>query len=194
MPSPRANTTLPPVGAHVALLRGINVAGHNRIAMADLRDVHLALGHRDVRTYIQSGNVIFDTDADHAALEDAIEDAIRDRFGMDIPVILRSPAELRSAVDTSPYRAPAAVDPLQVAIAFSKAAPDPAIAGAVDPDTHDPDVFTLIGREIHLLCPNGFGRSKLNNAWLEKQLGVVSTIRNWKTVHALIGLLHDRSG
>jgi uncharacterized protein (DUF1697 family) len=178
----------------VALLRGINVAGHNRMAMADLRDLHEALGHRDVRTHIQSGNVIFDDDGDQVALGDAIEGAIRERFGLDIPVTLRSPAELRSIVAASPYRALAADDPLRVAIAFFKAAPDPALAGAVDPDTHHPDVFTLTGREIHLHCPNGFGRSKLNNAWLEKQLGVVSTIRNWKTIAALIDLSSDRSG
>jgi uncharacterized protein (DUF1697 family) len=160
--------------------------------MADLRDLHEALGHRDVHTYIQSGNVIFGSDTDQAALENAIEIAIRDRFGLDIAVTLRSPAELRAALEASPYASRAAVDPVRVAIAFLRAAPEPAVGTTVDPGTHDPDVFTLVGREIHLHCPTGFGRSKLNNAWLEKQLGVVSTIRNWKTVNKLTELVESR--
>lgn len=182
------------MGTQLALLRGINVGGHNRIRMADLRDLHSGLGHGEVTTYIQSGNVIFSAEDSGAGLEKNIEDAIRDHFGLDIAVVVRSPAELASALDTNPYGRQAENDPLKVATAFLKAAPERAARDAVDPDTHAPDVFSIAGREIHLHCPNGFGRSKLDNAWLERRLGVVSTIRNAKTVKTLAELVNERSG
>ena len=179
------------MGLYVALLRGINVGGHNKMAMAALRDMHSRLGHRNVVTYIQSGNVVFDADGDPADIVRSIETAMSDELSLDVAAILRTPDELADAAVANPYAATA--DPARVAIAFLKVPPSVDRVSATDPTANQPHEFTIAGREVHLHCPTGFGRSKLNNAWLEKKLGVVSTTRNWNTVNKLLALCRSRS-
>jgi uncharacterized protein (DUF1697 family) len=179
------------VDTYVGLLRGINVGGHNQIKMAALRDMLGGLGHQDVVTYIQSGNVVFDTDGDPPDIVRSIETAIETEFGLDIAIVLRTPGELAAAAEANPYAARA--DSARVAIAFLKEPPGPDRASATDPTAHRPDEFEIVGSEVHLHCPDGFGRSKLKNAWLEKELGVVSTIRGWNTVDRLLTLCRSRT-
>ena len=178
------------MGTYVALLRGINVAGHNKIPMSALRELLGGLGHRNVVTYIQSGNVVLDVDGDTADVALSIERAIDHELDLDVATVLRTPDELAHAAAANPYAAH--VDPKRVAIAFLKAPPRPELASAVDPAVHHPDQFEIIGREVHLHCPAGFGRSRLNNALLEKKLGVVSTTRNWNTVNKLLDICRSR--
>ena len=178
------------MGTYVALLRGVNVAGHNKIRMSVLRELLGGLGHRNVVTYIQSGNVVFDADGDTADVARSIERAIDHELELDVTTILCTPDELAHAAAANPYAAH--VDPKRVAIAFLEEPPRPKLASAVDPAFHHPDQFEIVGREVHLHCPNGFGRSKLNNAWLEQKLGVVSTIRNWNTVSKLLDICRSR--
>jgi uncharacterized protein (DUF1697 family) len=166
------------VDTYVGLLRGINVGGHNQIKMAALRDMLGGLGHQDVVTYIQSGNVVFDTDGDPPDIVRSIETAIETEFGLDIAIALRTPGELAAAAEANP---------------FLKEPPGPDRASATDPTAHRPDEFEIVGSEVHLHCPDGFGRSKLKNAWLEKELGVVSTIRGWNTVDRLLTLCRSRT-
>jgi uncharacterized protein (DUF1697 family) len=160
--------------------------------MIVLRELLGGLGHRDVVTYIQSGNVVFEADGDSAGIVRSIEGAISDEVGLDVVTMLRTPGELADAAAASPYAASA--DPKRVAIAFLGAPPLPDLASAVDPAAHHPDQFEIVGREVHLHCPTGFGRSKLNNAWLEQKLGVVSTTRNWNTVNKLLDICQSRTG
>ena len=173
----------------VALLRGINVSGQRKVPMADLRAVHEGLGHTEVVTYIQSGNVVFDADADADAvtLRAALEEAIADTFGFAVPVVLRTSEELRRAAAANPYP-DAGADPQRVATTFLDVAPAADRVEEFDPDVHTPDVCVLDGREVHLFCRSGFGRTRLTNAYLERHFGVAATTRNWRTITKLLEL------
>jgi uncharacterized protein (DUF1697 family) len=171
---------------HVALLRGINVGGRNRVPMAELRAVLEAVGLEDVRTLIQSGNVVFRSDAHESTLAARIEDAIADAFGVRPTVVLRTPAELETVAGASPF-----ADSASVHVVFLEAAPERAAAKALDPDRSPPDAFGLVGRDLYLHLPNGAGRTKLTLDYLERTLGVRGTQRNWATVLKLLALARD---
>jgi uncharacterized protein (DUF1697 family) len=164
---------------YVALLRGINVTGRNKIAMSDLRTCFEELGHADVRTYIQSGNVVFTAKAGAPArLGPAIEKGITAGFGHDVAVILRTRAELAAVLKRNPFGADAYVT-------FLDAAPARALVAAIDPAAYAPDEFAVRGREVFVRCPNGYGRTKINNTFFERKLATRATTRNWKTVTTL---------
>ncbi|MEH0818566.1 MULTISPECIES: DUF1697 domain-containing protein [unclassified Micromonospora] len=170
---------------YAGLLRGVNV-GTTRLAMADLRRLVADLGHSDVQTYLQSGNVVFGstaTDADRLA--GGIQQALADELGLAVPVLVRSGAELTAVVDASPY-AGRQDDPTKLLVAFLATAPTKAKVAALSVPGDENVEFTVAGREVHLHYPDGgYGRSRFTNAYLEKQLGVVATTRNWKSVRAL---------
>ncbi|WP_446212942.1 DUF1697 domain-containing protein [Micromonospora sp. IBSANI012] len=170
---------------YVGLLRGVNV-GTTRLAMADLRRLVADLGHADVKTYLQSGNVVFgSTSADAARLAKGIEQALAGELGLTVPVLVRSGAELAAVVDGSPYTG-RQDDPTRLLVAFLAAAPTKAKVAALTVPGNENVEFTVAGREVHLHFPDGgYGRSKFTNAYLEKQLGVAATTRNWKSVRAL---------
>jgi uncharacterized protein (DUF1697 family) len=175
------------VPRHVALLRGINVGGKHRVAMVDLVAQFQALGARDVTTYIQSGNVLFDAPARLVAgLPRAATQALLDRFGFEIPVVIRSADELAAVVDASPH-ADAPED--QRHVAFLAAAPTAAAAAKLDPARSPPDAFVLRGRELFLCLPNGVARTKLTCAYVDRVLATTSTMRNWRTTVTLRDLL-----
>jgi len=171
----------------VALLRGINVGGKKKIAMAELRSLLSSLGLEDVRTYIQSGNVAFrssDGDADEIAA--TIEREISAAFGIDPAVLLRTPSELEEIVERNPYLTRSDLSKLHVV--FLDRAPAASSATELDPGRSPPDEFTLRGREIYLHLPNGAGRSKLTIDYFERRLGVRATARNWNTLLRLLEL------
>ncbi|HVF20836.1 MAG TPA: DUF1697 domain-containing protein [Mycobacteriales bacterium] len=159
---------------YVALLRGINVGGHAKVAMADLRTVFESLGFDDVATYIQSGNVVFGS----AAPVDvrAVEQRIADDLGVTPDVLLRTAEEIDAVVRGNPF---ADTDGLHVT--FLADTP----TGTVEAPAGQPDELAVVGREAYVRCPDGYGRTKLNNTFLEKRLGVPATTRNWKTVVTL---------
>lgn len=170
---------------YVALLRGVNV-GTTRIAMADLRRLVTDLGHEEVKTYLQSGNVVFaSTTKDTAKLARGIEAALADELGLDVPVLVRSGPELAAVVEGSPY-ADRQDDPTRLLVAFLAAPPAKARVAELTVPAGENVEYTVIGREIHLHFPDGgYGRTKFTNAYLEKKLGTVATTRNWKSVCAL---------
>jgi uncharacterized protein (DUF1697 family) len=168
--------------ASVALLRGINLGARNRVAMKDLRTLVEELGGENVRTYLQSGNVVFEG---RALSEDALAKAIRESLGVDVTVLVRTKAELDKLVRGNPF---AKADPATLHVTFLDAAPAKDRARKLGEREFEPDEFQVAGREVYLRCPNGYGRSKLSNAFLEKQLDVRATTRNWKTVTALAEL------
>jgi uncharacterized protein (DUF1697 family) len=177
---------------HIALLRGINVAGKNKLPMKDLVALVIALGGREVRTHIQSGNVVFDaTVALAGRMPTLLRDAIAERLGLAIPVVLRTAAELQAVVQTNPFLTTGA-DPQHLHVAFLADAPSPTQIAALDPDRSPPDAFVVRGREVYLCLPNGVGRSKLTNAYLDAKLATTSTVRNWRTVLALVELAGPR--
>jgi len=179
----------PPSGAsrpvHVALLRGINVGGKHPVPMPELAALFAGAGCGDVRTYIQSGNVIFRADAALAARLPALAaEAIRERFGFPVPVVLRRADELAAAAAANPFLAEGA-EPKALHVAFLADAPAPAAVAGLEPDRSPPDRFLVVGREVYLHCPNGVARTRLTTAWLDSRLATVSTLRNWRTVLTL---------
>jgi uncharacterized protein (DUF1697 family) len=177
---------MPRLRTYVALLRGINVGAHARISMADLRALFEALGSEDVATYVQSGNVLFKSAvARPAELVGAIERQIARQLELDVRVVVRTDAQLAKIARTTPF---GDGDPTKVHVAFLAARPEPARVRAVDAKQFDPDELRVAGTEVYLHYPNGYGRTKLSNAALEKQLGVAATTRNWRTVTKLAEL------
>ncbi|MDG4808102.1 DUF1697 domain-containing protein [Micromonospora sp. WMMD1120] len=173
---------------YVALLRGVNV-GSTRLAMADLRRIVGDLGHEDVKTYLQSGNVAFgSTVRDAEKLAAGIERALADELSLTVPVLVRSGRELAAVAGGNPY-ADREDDPTRLMVAFLATAPAPAAVAALAVPGAENVSFTVTGREVFLhYVDGGYGRSKFTNAYLEKKLGVVATSRNWKSVRALAAM------
>lgn len=169
----------------VVLLRGVNVGGANRLAMADLRALMTELGHAGVATYIQSGNAVMTSPRkDRAALAAEICAGIERAHGLSVSAILRTPRELRAALAKYPF---GDGDGSQM-IAFLSDAPAAADVAKLEPDRFLPDRFELHGSDLHLLYPNGSGRSKMTLDYFEKRLRVKGTSRNLNTVAKLIDL------
>jgi uncharacterized protein (DUF1697 family) len=169
------------------MLRGINLGSHNKVAMPALRALFEALGHQDVTTYIQSGNVVFRATGDATKLARAIEAGITRELGLDVAVVVRTKQQLRNVLDGNPFLEQGK-DPATLHVVFLSDKPKPdRVKQLTDRDWH-PDEIVVSGTEAYLHCPNGYGRSKLGNAFLEKQLGVEGTTRNWRTTAKLAEL------
>jgi uncharacterized protein (DUF1697 family) len=171
---------------YVAMLRGINVAGKKIVRMEDLRASFEALGFGRVRTYVQSGNVIFEgAKVPSDNLFETIPEKISKDFGFPIPVFLRTSDELKKIVRDNPFLNEKHMDHSRFHVTFLSALPARDAEQKIGASNARPDQFHVSGREIYLYCPNGYGRSKLSNNALEKALSVGATTRNWKTVSTL---------
>ncbi|MGZ5834840.1 MAG: DUF1697 domain-containing protein [Xanthobacteraceae bacterium] len=176
------------MATYIAMIRGINVSGHNSISMDRLRDLFTGLGYGDVRTYIQSGNVLFDASGGAAKMVAAIEAALAKELGSAITAVLRSPAELGKVLKQNPFLKVNGVDLSQLYVTFLNSVPSAAALKAVAGINAGGDELNVIGREVYVLCRNGYGRTKLSNTAIEKVLALKGTTRNWKTVTKLHGL------
>jgi uncharacterized protein (DUF1697 family) len=171
----------------VVLLRGINVGGANRLAMSDLRDVLTSLGHSDVSTYIQSGNVVVTSPrSDRTSMAAEIRSAIEHAHGLAVSAVLRTPDELRAALAANPFTSES--DATRVLITFLSDVPSPDDVALLEPDRFVPDRFELVGSELFGHYPNGAGRSKMTLDYFEKKLHVRGTARNLNTIAKLIQL------
>lgn len=178
-----------PSGRHVALLRGINVGGKNSLPMKELVALVSGLGARDVQTYIQSGNVVFSAGASLARrMPQRLSDAIAERLGLAIPVVMRSAGQWQAVVEGNPFLAEGA-EPKALHAMLLAETPSEAQVAALDPQRSPPDAFAVQGATIYLHCPNGLGRSKLTNAYFDRALGTTSTCRNWRTMLELQRML-----
>jgi uncharacterized protein (DUF1697 family) len=167
----------------IALLRGINVGPSNRVAMARLREVFTELGATDVKTYVNSGNVVFGGPKASAA---KLEKAIAAAFGFPIPVVVRTRDELADVVAANPL-AEVATNTSRYLVSFSgDGAIDPERAEGVEPG--EGEQFAIRGSELYLWLPGGVQKSKLVRALTDKRLGVTLTARNWRTVEKLLEL------
>jgi uncharacterized protein (DUF1697 family) len=190
MTSPRSpvpgRAAAPRATRHVALLRGINVGGANRLPMADLREAFEVAGAARVETLQAAGNVLFDAPPGKvAAIASRVEAALA-RRGVSSTLVLRTASELRAAAADHPFLARGAV-PARCYVAFLASTPSATAAGSLEPDRSPPDAFAVLGREIYLWLPNGAARTRITTAWLDARLGTVSTVRGWATVRALAG-------
>ena len=178
----------------VALLRGVNLGRNRRLAMADLRSLLEALGHRDVRTYVQSGNAVFSTPPrSAAALATGIERTIAERLQMDVRVIVRSRDELASVVDANPLEE-ATQDPARYYVIFLEADPTTDRIQAIDPAAFEPEEFRFGDRAVYAWYRGGTRASRLDRVLSERGLGVLTTAHNWNTVTKLLDLADDRGG
>jgi uncharacterized protein (DUF1697 family) len=176
------------VTTYVALLRGINLGPRNKIAMADLRSLLAELGHRDVRTHNLSGNAIFTSDRRSIPrLEAEIARAIRERFGFDVAVLVRTRDELARVVSANPFAA-AKDEPSKCFAIFLTENPPKAKVDALDPASYAPDEIRLGDRVIYAWLPNGVQGSKVLGLLTDRRLGVTSTNRNWNTTTKLMEL------
>lgn len=184
------------MATHIALLRGINVGGRNKVAMADLRAVVAGLGHTDVATYIQSGNVLFSSaGTDTEALATALEKAIADGLGVKPAVVVLSRGGLEQAVRDNPY--PDEPNPKLVHAVFFRGQVPPGAAEAIEAGQRraaergsGQDSAQIIGRAVYLHTPGGFGRSELSLYLLGRSASPLATgtARNWSTVTKLLAL------
>lgn len=171
---------------HIALLRGINVGGRNKLPMKQLVAVFEACGAEEVRTYIQSGNVVFRASASLAkGLPRLVSEAIAREAELEVPVVVRSARQLEAVVKNNPLLEPP-IEPKFLAVGFLSRKPTSSRIASLDPDRSPPDLFVVRGSEIYLRCPAGAARSRLTNDWFDRRLGVISTMRNWNTVHKLL--------
>ncbi len=171
---------------YISLLRGINVGGHRKIRMADLTALYESLSLRNVNTYVQSGNVVFDSKMRSASkIAASIEEHLKARFGFDVTVLVRTPGELASIIEGNPFSAQAAKDPAKVSVMFLASRPTGAMFKSLDDTDTGSDEFFVGEREIYLHFPDGAARSKLNNTFFERKLKMPTTARNWRTVRAV---------
>ena len=168
------------------MLRGINVGGQKSVRMEDLRSSFNALGYRDARTYVQSGNIVFN--APVSAKEDLsrkIRDKILRDYGFPVGVFIRSSSEIAKIVRANPFLKKRGIDRSKLHVTFLSAIPAKSSLPRMDRLNGAPDQFRVVGREVYLHCPSGYGRTKLSNNAIEKSLSVQATTRNWNTVSTL---------
>lgn len=172
----------------IALLRGINVGGSKKVPMAELRALMERLGFSDVKTYVQSGNVVFSGPRRAArAVAREIEAGIVEQFGFEVLITIRTRDELAAVVEANPL-GDVADEPKRHHVVFLSDAPDPDAIAALAPEDPAPEAWALIGRELYLWTPEGVTDSPLFKAFGEKRLGLRATARNWRTVEKLLEL------
>ncbi len=175
----------------VVLLRGINLGARNRIAMAELRELLSGAGSRDVRTYLQSGNVVLTSDAGADRLARDCERLLSERFGFEVPVVVRDRDQLAEVVRLNPL-GDIATDPKRYQVSFLSAAPDADVVRQLAALATEPERIVAIGRELYAWHPDGIARSKLSAALASsRKLGVTATARNWTTVMKLLSLADE---
>jgi uncharacterized protein (DUF1697 family) len=166
--------------AYAALLRGINVGGRRKLAMAALREICVAAGCDEVATYIQSGNVVLTSELGPADLVAALEGGIEGATGLDVAVVVRTAAELAAIVEANPY--PGEGDPTKLVVAFLSGELPAGALDALDPDAFSPEELSARGSDVYLHLPDGQAHSKLAEAFGKAAKGTTATVRNWRTV------------
>ena len=179
----------------ISFIRGINVGGHRKVKMADLRDLFLELGFRDPRTLLQSGNVVFEAGAvDLAEARTRIEAGIRGRFGFEAQALLRTPQAFRAALAGHPFSAQQLERGSHAMIVFLDGVPEErAVANLVENNPGREEV-SAADDALFVFYTDGVARSKLDTKRIERTLGLVASARNWNTCQRLLKLLRDMEG
>ncbi|MEX2599610.1 MAG: DUF1697 domain-containing protein [Dehalococcoidia bacterium] len=177
----------------VAMLRGINVGGRNKVAMSQLRELFARVGFLNTETYLQSGNVVFDSGTkDITRIGEELQRELQETLGLPLMVLIRTAHELDELVRGNPFLLREHVDPSALHVTFLAASPTPGSLAAIPPGLDDgEDQWSAEGANVYVYCPNGYGRTKLNNGLFERKLKTVATTRNWKTVLALRDMAVD---
>lgn len=170
----------------IALLRGINVSGKNLIKMAELSQALSESGVSNVRTYIQSGNVIFESGTvNPEIIEKLIHDIILEQFDLEVPVQVIKRSELIHIRNQNPFLNDKGLAVDKLHLTLMNAIPDPLLVSKAGAGSFLPDESVVSGRTVYLYCPDGYGKTKLTNTFFEKKLKVSATTRNWATIAKL---------
>jgi uncharacterized protein (DUF1697 family) len=181
------------VATYIALLRGINIGGHKKVDMADLRGLLTRMGFEAPRSLLQSGNVVFRSKVRSTGkLEQLLEAEVRKRFSIETLCFVRTPQEWRHLVARNPFPDEAERDPGHLAVMFFKSAPDPGAVKALQGTITGPEVIRAEGRHGYVTYPDGFGRSRLTLPVIESRLNTKGTGRNWNTVMKLAAITADK--
>ena len=187
--SPPSEKSIRPYN-YVALLRGVNLGGKNKLPMKDLAEMFLAAGCTDVKTFIQSGNVLFNAPAKVAGrIAAVIPEGVGKRFGHKPPIVIRTREQLAFAAANNPFLRDGASEDM-VHLLFLADVPDANCVSALDPARSAPDAFAVRGAEIYLHLPHGVADTKLTNAYFDSKLKTISTGRNWRTVMTLLEMMN----
>jgi len=170
---------------YIALLRAVNVAG-NMVKMERVRQWCIELGWQNVRTYVQSGNVVFESGDRVTVVQQVLEAKLAGETKRAITVIARTAADLERVLKGNPFLAESGIDRSRLYVTFLQSAPGPRALEALASMETRHDRFAPHGKEIYLHCPSGYGQTKLSNQVFEKRLGVRATTRNWNTVNQLV--------
>jgi len=177
------------MATYIAMLRGINVSGHKTIKMEQLRASLAELGFSNIETYVQSGNVVFEAANDSAdSLSTKIEQKILRDFCFSVPVFLTTSKKVAVIIKQNPFLKSPNIDHSKLHVTFLSEDPPETALEQLQPLAVKPEQFRIMGREIYLYCPNGYGNTRLSNTAIEKKLSVVATTRNWNTVNTLLAM------
>ena len=176
--------------AYISLLRGVNVSGQKMMKMPDVKALYEELEFKDVITYIQSGNIIFKAGKkiSEQDLSKKIAERIRRKYGFDVPVTIRTLAEMKKTISLNPFLKKKEIDRERLYVTFLEEKPTKEGQKKLEEFDPSPDKFIIVGREVYLHCPNGYGNSKISNNFFESKLKITATTRNWKTVNTLVDL------
>jgi len=174
-------------------LRGVNVSGARKVKMSQLQDLCVSLGHVDVETYLQSGNILLSTRTAQSKLGPSLSEAISKEFGYtDVDVVVRTATELEDIIKSNPFVA-RGCDPSQLYVTFLAKDIKPAAVETIGLDRFLPDEFAPGAKVVYVYCPTGYGRTKLNTGFFERKLGLHATARNWQTVNNLWEMASEKS-
>lgn len=177
---------------YISILRGINVSGQKLIKMEALKKAFEELQFKNVTTYIQSGNVIFQySSAESAELEQKISGQIQKKFGFEVSVLVLLPGELKKILDNNPFANYPMKDISFLHVTFLASVPKEPDLETIAQKQAPGEEFRLIGEAVYLYCPNGYGKTKLTNTFLENKLKVGATTRNWKTANLLFAMAKE---
>ena len=169
--------------SYVSLFRGINVGGNQTVRMDALKELHTSLDLRDVQTYIQSGNVVFASDgADATQIQKDIEDGFAQKFGFQAKVMVRTADEFNVLIENNPFQNQPMKESKWVVAMFLASHPISTAREDIQKTYTGPEELHIMGQEVYIYYPEGIGRSKLTNTFLEKKLKTMGTARNWNTV------------
>lgn len=171
---------------YVSMLRGINVSGQKKIKMHELKTLYQSLDLKEVKTYIQSGNIVFRCpNTNSKELKKEIERKIKESFGFNIAVLIRTKDEFERVIERNPFLKK---DITKLHVTFLSDYQKKVPIKDINSVKEKSEEFSISGSEIYLFCPNGYGKSKLSNNFFEKKLNVSATTRNWKTVNKLLSI------
>ena len=174
----------------IAILRGINVSGVKKVPMAELRGLLAEAGLVNLKTYIQSGNLVFNSHQEQGKIKLLIEEAIQNHFGFKVPTQVISENDFNSIVSNCPasYK-----DTNKLYVTFLSSPPKPDLVDSIPDSSNPKEMFQVSPRAVYVYCPDGYGKTKINNVFFESKLKVIATTRNWKTCQKLLEMVESLS-